>query len=64
MATKRCWFWCMGVAGRGRPVAQPGGPTSGFALHLVCYYYAQLQTRDLVVKLRLSQRVVGLVRQR
>jgi len=35
MATKFCWFQCTGVAGRRRLVAQPGGLTSGFAVHLV-----------------------------
>ena len=30
----------MGVAGRRRPVAQPGGLMLGFALHLVCRWFS------------------------
>ena len=42
MATKFCWFYCMGVAGRRRLVAQPGGITLGFDLNLILQLQALL----------------------
>jgi len=38
------WFYRMGVAGRKRLVAQPGGLTLGFVLHPVFFYFCVLNT--------------------
>ena len=38
------WFYRMGVAGRRRLVAQPGGLTLGFVLHPVFFYFCVLNT--------------------